>query len=260
MQLMDAKTPEEIDLAIRKAGALGGQDAAAHLAEYYGKPLQIDTAAETERIANDPMLQRQGAVAKGGNLAYDKDKGVQALNRVLAMADPKDYKPFMEGERIGVQTDATLGAAATQTDPVKKAEMTQRLLDPNSKQEVAQIREAGDLKAAQLKASGKGGGSSNASNIFKTISDDQGNAFGIRRDGSKVDLGIKTDTFNKQVAAQITKMADSESGFRKLTEEQKRERAIERLTGNAAPAASPAAPAGKSEVWVRDKNGKLVRG
>jgi hypothetical protein len=53
----------------------------------------------------------------------------------------------------------------------------------------------------------------------------------IMSDGTTKDLGIKSDTFNKSIATTIKNMAGENFNFKNLPEAEKREKAIERLTG-----------------------------
>jgi TolA-binding protein len=63
--------------------------------------------------------------------------------------------------------------------------------------------------------------------------DDAGNMVAIMSDGSTKNLGIKSSDFNNKVANLVTQMSKNDYQFNKLTEDEKRERAIQRLTGGA---------------------------
>jgi hypothetical protein len=87
--------------------------------------------------------------------------------------------------------------------------------------------------ANRPRASG-GGSSSSAPKVRSTKVDDAGNMVAIMSDGTTKDLGIKSSDFNNKVASLITQMSKNDYQFNKLSEEEKRERAIQRLTGGAA--------------------------
>jgi hypothetical protein len=81
---------------------------------------------------------------------------------------------------------------------------------------------------------GSGGSASSAPKVRSTKVDDAGNMVAIMSDGTTKALGIKSSDFNNKVASLITQMSKNDYQFNKLTEEEKRERAIQRLTGGAA--------------------------
>lgn len=88
-----------------------------------------------------------------------------------------------------------------------------------------------------------GGGSGNTNAVFKTVTDDGGNVIGIRRDGSKVDLGIKSGDFNKTIARMIAEREKNDFQFKGLSEEEKRSWALSRFpAGGSAPTRAPAKP------------------
>lgn len=237
--IRSAKTPEEQSQVIREV-ALRSPGAVAAVAEYFGRPLQ-----EMGKTPDGVRLL-EGAEGDGPtppeyrmqNVSYDKQAGADALNRLIAMADPAKYDDYTKGETTAGKYDAAKRAAAGQ-DP-ETAAATIQSYTGNQDQRVIDSREA--MNDAKLKAKGAGGGkgTTSANNIFKTVTDESGNVMGVKRDGTKVDLGIKSDSFNKQVASLVTKMNETEGGgFRKLPEDQKRARATERLLGSAQ---APAAP------------------
>jgi len=73
-----------------------------------------------------------------------------------------------------------------------------------------------------------GGG---AAKVRSTRVDDQGNVVAIMSDGSTKDLNIKSGEFNNRVANLVTQMAKNDYRFSQLPEEEKRAKAVERLTG-----------------------------
>lgn len=250
--MRSAKTPEEQSAVIREAGMRAGPEAAAALAEYYGKPMQ-QTVTEFDPAQAELMSRRDYAEANPDAQAtktstravdYDKQKGADALNRLIAMADPAKYDDYTKGERgAKLNTNADAAGAAIK-DPIERAATVQSLSNPASDQRKidAQV-EMNDARIAAKKVAGGGKGVGSANTIFKTVTDESGNVMGVKRDGTTVDLGIKSDSFNKQVSALVTKMNDNEGGgFRKLPEDQKRAKATERLLGSVPPAnAAPAA-------------------
>ena len=76
-----------------------------------------------------------------------------------------------------------------------------------------------------------GGSGSNVAKVRSTKVDDQGNVVAIMSDGTTKSLGIKSGDFNKQISTTITAMGKADYSFNKLPEAEKREKAIERLTG-----------------------------
>jgi len=95
--------------------------------------------------------------------------------------------------------------------------------------------------------SGKGGtGNAKAVRVQSTKEDSNGNMILVMTDGStKPMLGtdgqpVRSAAFNKEVARIITKMEEDDSAFKKLSPDEKRKRAEQRLTGKSS-AAAPAA-------------------
>lgn len=91
-----------------------------------------------------------------------------------------------------------------------------------------QQADAGTTRAN--KPSGSGGGTDSGEKIFKTITGADGNEYGVTRSGKKIDLGASS-TFNKQVSTTIASMEKNDFSFSKLPEDEKRAKAIARLTG-----------------------------
>lgn len=161
-----SKDPEQIQTVIDLTRTYQGQDAAATLADqFFGKPMQDKTQVTDEtdaaRIANDPMLSRQGAVAatrdKGGNLAYDGNKGAQALQRMYALAqDPAKMDDVVKAQRGGMLMDNASDAGATIKDPVKRATLEQSLSNPTSTQAAVDAKEYAADKGALKRTSGGG--------------------------------------------------------------------------------------------------------
>lgn len=260
-KMREAKTTEEQDSVIREARMRAGDDAAAALSEYYGRPMTQTVSefdpAEAERMSRrdyaeaNPTAEASKTVTKA--ISYDKDKGAQALNRLIAMADAAKYDDYTKGETTATKLDAAKGAAVGKS-PEEAAAIIQSYTG-NSDQRVIDSKEKmNDARIAAKKPTG-GGGTSSPNTIFKTVTDDRGNVYGVRRDGTKVDLEIKSDSFNRQVAALVTKMESEDPKLRKMPESQKRDLATERLVGARGETQAPAA---KTEKWAR-VDGKLVK-
>jgi len=99
--------------------------------------------------------------------------------------------------------------------------------------------------------SGKGGtGNAKAVRVQSTKEDSNGNMILVMTDGStKPMLGtdgqpVRSAAFNKEVARIITKMEEDDSAFKKLSPDEKRKRAEQRLTGKT----TEAAPAAKTDA------------
>ena len=105
-------------------------------------------------------------------------------------------------------------------------------------------QQTADAATTRAEKTGSGGG---APKVRSTYTDDQGNRVAVMGDGSTKVLGRAGD-FDKSVASLVSKMSKDDYQFSKLPEDEKRARAIERLTGSA-PAArrdnSGAAPASR---------------
>lgn len=80
--------------------------------------------------------------------------------------------------------------------------------------------------------SGRSGGGDGSAKLRSTKVDDEGNMIAIMSDGSTKNLNIKSGEFNNRVSNLVTQMGKNDYSFNKLSEEDKRTRAIERLTGS----------------------------
>lgn len=80
---------------------------------------------------------------------------------------------------------------------------------------------------ANKPAGGAGGG---AAKVRSTYTNSEGNKVAVMSDGSEKTLG-KAGDFDKSVASLVTKMSKDDYQFGKLPEAEKRQKAIERLTG-----------------------------
>jgi hypothetical protein len=126
------------------------------------------------------------------------------------------------------QFTATMAAITQRRDASDaKVPIAQQNADANTTRAGAAV-----TSANRPRASG-GGSASSAPKVRSTKVDDAGNMVAIMSDGSTKNLGIKSSDFNKQVASLVTQMSKNDYQFNKLTEDEKRERAIQRLTGGA---------------------------
>lgn len=82
---------------------------------------------------------------------------------------------------------------------------------------------------AQASRAKSGGADGGTDKIFKTITGADGIEYGITRSGNKIPLG-ESGSFNKSVAAEISKMEKNNYSFGQLSEEEKRAKVLERLT------------------------------
>lgn len=105
-------------------------------------------------------------------------------------------------------------------------------------------------QSARLRVEGGGGGKTPT--VRKVITGDNGNTAAVMSDGTIVDLGVKSESFNKNLAAIITKMSADDAKFAKLPEDQKRAKALERLTGE--PSQSKPSGKGKAGIEQFDSN------
>lgn len=80
------------------------------------------------------------------------------------------------------------------------------------------------------KPAGGSGGTGGGSKVRSTYTDDQGNKVAVMSDGTTKVLGRGLD-FDKQVASLVSSMSKNDYAFGKLPEAEKRQKAIERLTG-----------------------------
>jgi hypothetical protein len=111
-----------------------------------------------------------------------------------------------------------------------KLPIEQQNADANTTRAGAAVTNANRPRAS---GGGSGGSASSAPKVRSTKVDDAGNMVAIMSDGSTKNLGIKSSDFNNKVASLVTQMAKNDYQFNKLTEDEKRERAIQRLTGGA---------------------------
>lgn len=162
--VLDAKTPEEQQKAIRYFSLRGQDDAAALLADkFYGTPMQekvqtFDPVA-ADNLSNRAYAEQNPSVTTATTTSkakgYDPEKGRIALNRVMAMADPNKYENFIDGERKASMVDRASTAAKQQPDAESSAEMFGTLSNPNlntSKNDIQQQRIDASRENAALRS------------------------------------------------------------------------------------------------------------
>jgi hypothetical protein len=91
-----------------------------------------------------------------------------------------------------------------------------------------QTADAGTTRAERPPASGAG----SAPRVQSTKVDSSGNMVAIMSDGSTKQLGIRASEFDGRIARLVTDMGKADFSFGRLPEEEKRRRAVERLTGS----------------------------
>lgn len=115
--------------------------------------------------------------------------------------------------------------------------------------------ESAEIAATKAAAKGQGG-----PYVKSTKSDANGNVIAIMSDGSTRPLGIQSGEYNQRLANIIRDMEKLDAKFAKLPEEEKRQRASIRLSGQASAApAAPAAPAAAPKILKFDSQGRLIQ-
>lgn len=107
---------KELELALAQAEAMApNKDAVMALRNMAGRPMEETVDLNRER--NTPVNDDEGNAMPSANVTraagYDRDRGAQALNRMLAMAGGK-FKDYAEGEQTTTQTDLAMGANTDQ--------------------------------------------------------------------------------------------------------------------------------------------------
>lgn len=115
------------------------------------------------------------------------------------------------------------------------------------------LSEIQENKAQASKAASGGGGGTKPVRVQSTKEDSDGNMILVMTDGStKPMLGtdgkpVRSAAFNKEVSKIITKLEEDDSSFKKLSPEEKRKRAEQRLTGKA----TESAPATNTDLKAK---------
>lgn len=184
------------------------------LRESYKKSGIIGGAIES---AVDPRLQRandeEQAVRELGGKASVVEAYAKAKKDVLAQIaqENKDKAAERRADNESRKTDALI-----------------ERMDSRNKTD-QQNADSNRIRAERPPSSGSGGGAGGAK-VRSTYTDDQGNKVAVMSDGSTKVLGRGMD-FDKQVANLVNTMSKNDYQFGKLPEEEKRQKAIERLTG-----------------------------
>lgn len=171
-RVLSAKTPEDQAAIVRAVEAFGGKSGAANLAETaFGKPMAQQRPADYVGLPGQSDIGPDARVVE--RVEYDKQKGVQALQRLYAMLnDPGKVDDFAKGERqFGLNDNAAAvegkvlkrggtleeGAAAFQkysgtTDDTQKNALAAARIDATNNRTDANTRSASEkLTAKQIK-------------------------------------------------------------------------------------------------------------
>lgn len=132
---------------------------------------------------------------------------------------------------------SALGEAKVETEKAKQGK------------EAALAAKAGRAPAGGGRSGGSGGSSTS---VARVMTDEKGEVWAVMRDGTKRALGMRSGDFNVKIASEIAKMEKADYRFAKLPEEEKRARAIARITGQPAQA-SPAPAAAKPATTTPGK-------
>lgn len=218
MGAYQGQTPEQVSAETKMELPAGFE------AEYKAKMKKLGALQESYALGghyDDVMKGRQQGFQTGvgeGVLAGNIKPGAgsEAVGASLA----KERIDVKGGEKLNVFTGEST------TTPLGKSQINE-----NNAQAV-KAKDAGGAKAPRVQS---------------TKEDSNGNMVLIMSDGTSKPLleadgkPMQSAAFNKEVARTITKMEEESSSFKKLSEEDKRKRAQERLTGKMSEAAPAAA-------------------
>lgn len=222
-----AQAGEDGDIALSEDQLKGLMQSDPKLRESYAKSGIIGGAIQDKmdprmRAAED---QAQAALEIGAHSsvidAYSK-KRKDVLDQIrLENTEKKNDQQFT----------ATMAAITQRRDASEaKLPIAQQNADANTTRADASVTNANRPRSS---GGGSGGAASSAPKVRSTKVDDAGNMVAIMSDGSTKNLGIKSSDFNNKVASLVTQMSKNDYQFNKLPEDEKRERAIQRLTGGA---------------------------
>ena len=248
--MREAKTPEAQDSVIREARMRAGDDAAAALSEYYGRPMTKTVSefdpAEAERMSRrdyaeaNPNSEASKTVTK--SVSYDKEKGAQALNRLIAMADAAKYDDYTKGETTATKLDAAKGAAVGKS-PEEAAAIIQSYTG-NTDQRVIDSREK--MNQDRIDAKKTAGGGKPKAKDENDVSLEKALTNAVRAAGSNFRKPTTQETLDPAAAEKYNQAKqahiNSDSQVQALNEKLKR----------------GTAPAAKTEKWAR-VDGKLVK-
>jgi hypothetical protein len=180
----------------RKVGNFEGAD---RYVERYSK--------QKEDVLNE--IRRAGGSSGLINQAVAELKGVREAERA---ADRLTFEQKRADTR-----DAQVDARNAQND--RRLDLMEERITSQNKTDVIRAN----------KPTGGSGGSS-APKVRSTYTNNQGDKVAVMSDGSEKTLG-KAGDFDKSVATLVTNMSKNDYTFSKLPEAEKRQKAIERLTG-----------------------------
>lgn len=116
-------------------------------------------------------------------------------------------------------------------EDVRNAQVETRNTQNDRRLDLLEERITSQNKTDTIRANKPAGGSGSSSvKVRSTYTNSDGNKVAVMSDGSEKTLG-KAGDFDKSVASLVTKMSKDDYNFGKLPEAEKRQKAIERLTG-----------------------------
>jgi hypothetical protein len=189
---------------------------------------QTDASEEELRnIFNESYNQKKVGNFEGADRyveRYSKQKE-DVLNEIRRLGGSSSaIKEGRESYKATVDAEARADKDAIDR---KRGEQQDRRLDLMEERITSQNKT--DTIRANKPAGGSGG-AGGSSKVRSTYTDDQGNKVAVMSDGSTKVLGRGMD-FDKQVASLVSTMSKNDYAFGKLPEAEKRQKAIERLTG-----------------------------
>lgn len=219
--------------ALAKSSALAGEQGDVALSEDQLKEL----------IRNDPKLRdsykKSGII--GGAIESAIDPRLQRANDEEQAVREVGGKASVVEAYAKAKKDVLAQIAQENKDAreIKRGEQQDRRLDLMEERITSQGKtdqqkaDAATTRANRPASSGSGG--AGGAKVRSTYTDNDGNKVAVMSDGSTKVLGRGMD-FDKQVASLVNTMSKNDYQFSKLPEEEKRSKAIERLTGGGAPA------------------------
>ena len=194
---------------------------------------QTDMAdADLRKVFDEQYNQRRVGNFEGGDRyaeRYSREKQ-DVLDEIRRMGGSSGLinqaqatvKATQEAER------ASDRLAFDQNRADRRDAQTERRLDLMEERITSQNKT--DVIRANKPAGGGGSGGSGAPKVRSTYTNNEGNKVAVMSDGSEKTLG-KAGDFDKSVANLVNTMSKNDYSFGKLPEAEKRQKAIERLTG-----------------------------
>jgi hypothetical protein len=226
---------------------------------------------DDDKAARD-QRQFDAAETGGKDIRYRRDaSAMQAIGADFTEEDARGLTPAVrqayEGAGIIGKYTASQGlqdqvdaARSTGAGPTVRKELTERLdkgraseaaaaklkLDQDRLDETARKNdlqfEATNRKTDTIAARAASGGQDSAKTIQSTFIDQDGKKKGVMRDGTTIVLSDSSFEFNKEVL-RITSLMEKDYQFKKLTPEERRAVATQKLTGASPASATTAKPA-----------------